>query len=289
LASSLRPPSASSSTVRLAIETQLLPYLEQNVLCIKYDSTQNWSAAFNLPVTSTYLPGFHCPSAPTPRREDGDISASGGWTPIVATTDYGATIGVDPSLPASTTYYPTTLDQPADLSGILARSTTTTSTGVPAQRNTFATVTDGLSNTIAYAESAGRPNVYRRGGAISGSSLTAAAGTPGRVNGGGWSRPASEILFRSTIVDGSTYPGPYAINYSNGLDLTTLGSGGLSGTGSTGTNPTGEPYAFHPAGANFLYGDGAVRFLTDKTPSYVLSILITRAGVEKTPDVDQFN
>lgn len=278
LPSSLRPPSAASSTVRLSIETQLLPYIEQNVLYVKYDQTLNWSDPANLPVTSSPLPGFSCPSAVDPKRKDGDISASGGWTPIVACTDYGATIAVDGNLTSSATYYGT-MDVPADLRGILARSTGTTSTGTPQQRNTFANVTDGLSNTILYAESAGRPYVYRRGNAKIGDPYSTTS--PNRVNGGGWSRPASEIVFRSVIADGSSSPGPYAINYSNGYDIQGQGSGNPYGT-----LPTGEPYAFHPGGANFVFGDGSVKLLSDKVTSRDLAKLITRAGVEKTPDVD---
>lgn len=39
-------------------------------------------------------------------------------------------------------------------------------------------------------------------------------------------------------------------------------------------------YAFHPGGANFAFGDGSLRFLSDSTALRVLCNLVTRNGGE---------
>ncbi|MFN9038793.1 MAG: DUF1559 domain-containing protein, partial [Planctomyces sp.] len=62
----------------------------------------------------------------------------------------------------------------------------------------FRDVLDGLSNTLAIAESAGRPFVYVRGRKLGGgNALTdtdASSTNTDRLNSGGWSRPASDII-----------------------------------------------------------------------------------------------
>ena len=130
-------------------------------------------------------------------------------------------------------------------------------------------MTDGLSNSILLAESSGRPHLYRQGKLISGYPNV-------RVNGGGWSRPASDLLLRLASADGTTVPGPCAINCTNGLD---------TGTSSFphpvyGTDGTSETYAFHTGGSNTLFGDGSVRFLSARTSVVVYAALFTRAGGE---------
>src|SRR5262249_20567163 len=74
----------------------------------------------------------------------------------------------------------------------------------------FSEVTDGLSNTVAVLESAGRPANWRRG--KQNGSLPAT-----RVNGGGWARPASDILFAGQKPDGSGVYGTTPMNATNGF------------------------------------------------------------------------
>jgi len=45
-----------------------------------------------------------------------------------------------------------------------------------------------------------------------------------------------------------------------------------------------EPYSFHRRGANFLFGDGSVRFLTDSLRLETLAALSTRAAGEVTTE-----
>ena len=100
-------------------------------------------------------------------------------------------------------------------------------------------ITDGLSNTILFGESAGRPYVYRLGRQIGDL-------TTNRVNGGGWARPASDYSIDGSSLDGTTIVGPCAVNCTNGEDFQAYPITYYAKEG------TGETYAFHPAALSRL-------------------------------------
>ena len=101
-------------------------------------------------------------------------------------------------------------------------------------------VTDGSSSTALMWEIAGRPALWGRGGAPSGSQTV----------GGGWADiQNAENWF------GGTAPGGCAINCSN-----------ANGTG---------VYSFHKGGVNFLLCDGSARFLGENTSPAVFVNLVT--------------
>ena len=237
----------------------LLPYVEQGNLAKNYDPTQNWDGGGNLAITSQPIKMFLCPSTPNPNRLDGNPQPPAVWGPEVAVTDYAAVTGVDPTLAA---LYP---GQVQALPGILIRN----------DRATNAAVTDGLSDTVMVTESAGRPQVYRRGRPY---------GSPpaDRVNGGGWARPASDFDVKGSTLDGVSVPGPCPLNCTNGLDV--------NGRGFPdpvyGTNGTSEAYSFHVGGANSLLGDGSVRFVSSNISIVVWAALATRAGGEVVNGTD---
>ena len=136
-------------------------------------------------------------------------------------------------------------------------------------------MTDGTSNTILLAESAGRPTVYRLGRAI-GSPLDPS--NPQRVNGGGWARAASDFDLKGSSPDGASFPGPCAVNCTNGKDV-----GNTYPDPVYGSNGTGETYSFHAGGANLLFGDGSVHFVSAGINIVVYAALVTRAGGEVVP------
>jgi hypothetical protein len=154
----------------------------------------------------------------------------------------------------------------------------------------FRDVTDGLSNTIAVAESAGRPFVYVKGRKLGGgNALTdtdASSSSTDRLNSGGWSRPASDIiLYGETTAATGVLGGTVAINATNGHNIRglTYTSAGISsaivGT-PIGTHGTGAPYSFHIGGAQFTLGDGSVRFISENISFSVFIALATPAGGE---------
>src|SRR5262245_10033766 len=185
LPSSVRP-GGLTTLPRIAGLTLALHYIEQGNAYAKYDQTKNWFDPPNLPVTSQQIKTYLCPSSPEPKRLDGIPEANPWVGNLVAVTDYSPTVGVDPRLLSAGLV-------DAAGSGALPKN------GEPR----LAEVTDGLSNTIFYAESAGRPYVYRKNkkhGKLPNQ----------RVNAGGWSRPASDFSVDGSSLDGATFPGPCA-------------------------------------------------------------------------------
>jgi prepilin-type N-terminal cleavage/methylation domain-containing protein/prepilin-type processing-associated H-X9-DG protein len=260
LPSSLRP----ASGVRISWETYLLPYFENQTMYDRIDFTQTWSSktitppktVSNFDLVKIRMNVFECPSSPEPERLDGDPQNPSGapWAAdTAAPTDYSTITNVETRL---VTAKLVDIDGP----GIMPKNSTPT----------FKDVTDGLSKTILLAESAGRPFVYRNGKKI--------GALPGnRVNGGGWCRPASDFGLDGSSSDGATFPGPCAINCTNGEDV---GSLPFPLPAPYGTNGTGETYSFHSGGANVAFGDASVKFVNDQIDIRDFAKLVTRAGGE---------
>ena len=261
-----------ASTVRIGSLVYLLPFVEQTVLWNKYDQSVNWGHANNLPVTSVKLNAFLCPSSPGGDVHDHNpdgYTAGSPWAGIVAVSDYGASLGVDPSLPAVAA----ALTPPVVVRG--SASTTSTAQNptngfMPKNAKvTFASVTDGLSNTIAVFESAGRPYLYRTGTRVSGDL------TQKRVNAGGWCRASTDILFNGTNAAGTAAPGT-SINKTNGIDVGGQSYGATGYASPVGTEGSSLPYSFHTGVLNTLFGDGSVRNVTESIDIGVISALVTR-------------
>ena len=252
LPSNLRPDAVS--TVRVRWLTYLLPYLEQDSMFKNVNLNVNWHLPANLPVFGSRLKVVECPSAPNGTVIDGAPDTA--WTQIVANGDYSGFYGVDPQLatlglidPLSAGYTNGAISKTAKLR--------------------FADFTDGLSNTLHLTESAGRPDLYRLG-----KKVQTASGN-NRVNGGGWCRPASELfILRGSSADGTSFPGPNAINVTNGENLGTYPHPYYN------TDGTGQIYSFHTGGTNALFGDGSVRFVSSNVNIRTLAALVTRNGGE---------
>ena len=302
LPSSLRPASSAASSVRFAALTQLLPYIDQASIYNQYNQSVNWdntssptSGVTNAALSATKINGFQCPSDPKAGSLDGSPNLNANWTQTVAAaTAYSPIYGISPlvySTGLTTLPLPALYTDPADptlqyIAGFLPKNATidpaTGLHGAPGKR--FRDATDGLSNTIAVAESAGRPAVYRKN--LQYGSLPA-----DRTNGGGWSRPASDICIYGEKADGSDFLGTTAINATNGYDvnLSPLTNGYGSSNGFTsatssgivfGVQGTSAPYAFHTGGAHFTLGDGSVRFISENINFDTFLKLVTPAGGE---------
>jgi prepilin-type processing-associated H-X9-DG protein len=248
--SNIRP--AAAVSVRERWITFALPFLDQQPLYDRYNPTLNWSDPANLPVTSTPLAVMQCPATPNPNRLDGDPNFN--WAPSVAVGDYGGIYGIDPRL-LSTGLVANGGD------GLVSKTINVR----------IADVTDGLSNTIHVTESAGRPDLYRRG----------QLAVPNGVEGGGWSRPASDFWLSGSSPDGAVVPGPCPLNCTNGDFKAAVYPHPFYGT-----DGTGQPYSFHPGGINTLFGDGSVRFLSQNINLATFAALATRNGGEAVPAGD---
>jgi prepilin-type N-terminal cleavage/methylation domain-containing protein/prepilin-type processing-associated H-X9-DG protein len=262
-------PLGLTSAPRIGWAINALPFMEQQALYQQYDQTQTWSSTTlgkgqNVPnqtLCGTVLAVFHCPSAPLPdKRLDSEPQNAPSWAGFAATTDYSPTIAVDNRLVTLGLVDP----YPAPIPG----STWFGAPGMMAQNSKarMDDVVDGLSNTILFAESAGRPMLYQNGKQV--------GNLPTHVvNGGGWMRPASDFSVDGSSYDGSTIPGPCALNCTNGDD-----EGGPASQPYPYyvTQGTGEAYAFHAGGANFAFGDGSVKFLNQSISIRDFARLVTR-------------
>ena len=286
LPSSVRP--VGASTVRAGFAVLLLPYIEQKALWDQYDVTKNWGDGAtstpqtgNVLISSLRVGTFECPSSPKHGGQfdyipDADTATNFGVaatqgadnTGAVAVGDYGASLGVDAGLPSLAAALTPSVIVRGSVSNI---STLTKPTNGFLPKNTkltFGDITDGLSNTIAVFESGGRPFVYRKG------TLVNPDITTHHVNGGGWVRPASDILFSGSNSAGDVIPGVY-FNRTNGVDVGSLAYG-ATGYPTYGTEGTTQPFSFHASGQNVLFGDGSVKFIDDAINIGVITALVTR-------------
>ena len=143
---------------RISGITQLLPFFEEGTKSSQFDLTKNWGHIDNRKVVNARIAILQCPSAPDPERLDG-IPENSPWVAEVgAPTDYSPTIYVDKRL------------KDAGLVDEAATGTIPPAKGSPGLGllsynivSRLADITDGLSHTVMYAESAGRPYLFRRG------------------------------------------------------------------------------------------------------------------------------
>ena len=203
----------------------LLPYLEQVALANQYDRNLHWYHEKNRPVTSQHLKVVQCPSATADRVSPHPMAP----TARFACGDYAGIKEVPQALVDSGM-----IDRPASRDSALPVNVLVRLTDI----------TDGTSETILYAEDAGRPELWRNGRLV-----------PGKlISGGPW---AGRNLIWGMPADPNP-PWPCAINCSNDREI----------------------YSFHPGGANALFADGSVHFLKESISIRVLAALVTRAGGE---------
>lgn len=261
-------------TVRVRWATYLLPYMELSNLYSRIDLNKNWSSvvpnpdgSLNYDLFGTKIPIYECPSNPEAGKvQDGSPPPdSPVWQARVANGDYAGFYGVDPQL--------------ASLGLVDAESVRVNNGAISkTDRLKFSSFVDGTSNTVRLVESAGRPHVYRMGRRV----IQADAGSNNRVNGGGWCRPASELnLLIGTSGDGSVFPGPKAINVTNGIAL-----GSAYPHAYFGVDGTGQPYSFHTGGNMSAFVDGSARFLSSNIDIRIFARLISRDCGEVLNDLD---
>ncbi len=287
LPTSLRPP--TPGTVRLAALTALLPYLEQSNIYNQYNQSVNWSAPANRPLSQTKIAVFQCPSDTLAGVLDGVPDSISTWAQDTASaSSYSPIFGISPlNQPFTTVSLAGLYTDPGDpnfryVAGFFPKNATidpsTGSNTKPGRK--FRDVTDGLSNTLAIAESAGRPAVWRKGRQF--------GSLPGdRVNAGGWARPASDIMIYGQKGDGSGLLGTVAINATNGQNVGPNAGGGYASTYPYveppfvfGVHGTSSAYSFHTGGAHFTLGDGSVRFISENVDFNVFIGLATPANGE---------
>jgi len=244
----------------------LLPFLEQAnmVSGAVYNLGENWwrsttAAGVSIPNSNTvqlHIAVFICPSTPNPKRLQNKTEVAPEQNKIGACGDYFIVEGVNTAINAE---LPSADQFPAgsDLRGILRAFPETT---------TFTGITDGTSSTIMIGECAGREDVYR-GRVMKAAAADKANANCARARGGAWATNDNpyEIGQRIEWCSGAaSVPGTMKINNSNEW-------GHLF-------------YSFHDGGADFCFGDGSVRFISESVNLRTLASLSTRSGGEIVGD-----
>ncbi len=241
----------------------LLPYIEQGNLPFDLKS------GFQDPVNDTVLGPdgktnnerviklFICPTTPV---LPGDRLVENPALPNLrrAPTDYTTVVAwlIAPNIyltgPTASPYYPNNIPAPEPTyQGMLGFQNVAGNLSAPGRRVTDAT--DGSSSTLLLIEDAGRPQVYLK-------NRTLAPGNP--IANLGWSSGLTTLDRAIWGCDPAVTnaagryitPGPCALNCTNFR----------------------QPYAFHPGGANAVFCDGSVHFISETIPLYVLAALFTR-------------
>ena len=193
----------------------LLPFVDQAPLYqqLNVNGPINLANTTILGLARTPLPGFLCPSSPEPNpQQNPDIAVVvGGTTYRIAVSNYVPIGGQN---------------------DLRCNSSTTSQTGLffANSKINFASITDGSSNTFAYAERT----------------------TRGVTNGGTWAAVRTD-------AGGSNFCGPN--NYESIRDGTIPTRNGWAMINGTGYQF--GPSSLHVGGAHFLMGDGAVRFVSE--------------------------
>jgi prepilin-type N-terminal cleavage/methylation domain-containing protein/prepilin-type processing-associated H-X9-DG protein len=264
----------------------ILPYIEQQAVFAAYDFTLDWDDFTSLNSVTGQMTGnsvaigyqvkiYNCPSTPNQGRFDTSPSDNHGSTLPRGTTDYSSinavkayvAVVVNPSVfsPAEIANSALVNKNDPRIVGALVRNTP----------SPFGVYADGLSNTIMVGEDAGRPDWFGVGGTLIGLAATGDSA----CKEGAWADPNAAFS-----IDGSSPNCTPA--FVNGAKKDACVPGVYPGIQSCSMNCTSdsEVFAFHTGGANMLFGDGAVHFLSSSLTVPMLSALVTRAGGEVTPN-----
>lgn len=240
---------------RTGVWAIVLPYLEQGNVLLQgagYDYKQDWYAVQNTQAAATRIPVFECPSSPGPRFFPGTSAGTQGANFNSASpklypgmTDY-AVIRRGPNTPSLWTTgigvgYPGT----DGINGVLTANRFTK----------FASIQDGLSNTMLAGEVAGRPQIYKFG---------EDTGTKNGFPQGAWA--GYESSWVAIEIQGT--------NSTTGNNISAAGDV-ATGCRVNCTNNS-ELYSFHSGGLNVVMGDGSVRFLNESISMKTLYLLSSR-------------
>ncbi|MEM9413170.1 MAG: DUF1559 domain-containing protein [Planctomycetota bacterium] len=233
---------------------KLLPYLEQGNVSNLYDFNRAWfdnQFSNNWDVVKNQLDVFQCPSVALSDRVDPFHVKD------AAAGDYGTLSEVDDDTYLLVLGFNfTNLPNVAQREGLLAKY----------KANKIRDVRDGLSNTLFIGECAGQPEVWISDGKMTmqdfaeygDDKVVNFQGTLAPQDGTGWADPDCSFKVNGASEDGLQKPGPKMINAIN----------------------VSEVYAFHPGGANFNFGDGSTRFVSEVVAPLTFCQLVTRSGGE---------
>jgi prepilin-type N-terminal cleavage/methylation domain-containing protein/prepilin-type processing-associated H-X9-DG protein len=234
----------------------ILPFLEQQGLYNQFDQTKVFNDPANNNNTPT-TPGaqklkvFICPSSTsqgivyvdnwdnTGPMYNGPLSGNATWT--VSASDYISTAGVYHTY--SNLVYPA--GYPGDRSGVMQDN----------YRVRMLQITDGTSNTTLVGECAGAPNLMYKGQVIDVPPFNGGIA----IQGLAWADSFNGETWLAGVDPSTPTPQNFGLCAINCIN-------------------TGGYYSFHQGGANFLFADGTVRFISTATDPKVIMEMITFQG-----------
>jgi len=236
--------------------TMILPYMEQDAIYRKFNITLPFNdPANNGAWAQTPLKVYICPSSPSQGkvytdtwdsdpRTNGPLTGNQTWT--VSTSDYSPSSGAHGSF--------INLVWP----GYNGRQDGVLQDNFQVR---IADITDGTSNTFMVGELGGGPDVWMAGQRYA--SPPYDPSSQYYTWGLAWADSFNaENWMQGSDSTGKNFPGTCTINCVNIQAF----------------------YSFHTRGANFVYADGSVHFLTADTDARVILELITIAGGHPVPD-----
>lgn len=245
----------------------IFPYIEQdNMLrgANGFNLAINWwlqgDPVNTTGVVMTHIKIFQCPSA-IPNRYQDKYDPNPLKRKKGATTDYFVPEGIGATYATvlSAQGKPALGTSPDAMYGLLRP--------VPEPTTTIAMITDGMSNTIAIGECAGREDVYRgrnRTPAQTDSSLPNCA----RARGGAWATNDNPFELGVPPLGCSGANAALAPFAANQVRI-------------NGSNEWGGMYfSLHPLACNIAFADGSVRSLRETTDVWIIGALTTRSGGE---------
>jgi prepilin-type processing-associated H-X9-DG protein len=266
-AGTLGGPGSTNNLTHHTVFTYILPYIEEQAtydqidFTLSYDSNApNKKSTTNLAATSRDIDVLLCPSTES--------------RPGMFTTDYNVITRIDAPTYCTAIDATAPAKRPTDkLAGMLTDT-----------QNSIRKVSDGMSKTIMFVESAGRPNHYVKGKTLKnlmweenpalkqGAGLVGPGLTDFQWGDGGSKDDGSDGLY---IVWNRTEVGP-------GPMPTTINdptSGCPMNTTVMNCDNYKSVYSFHSGGCNVAFGDGSVQFMKeDVTPDTFVSLITRGAG-----------
>ncbi len=264
------PPNAygtgSGQRTTFGVLFHLLPYLEQNNVYDMFDKKRSYVDPINMPpaygtinpvAMNSVVTAFLCPSTPgTPPSDYGPYFATIGLPlgPLVLPrTDYIPLRGLHSSLAACAG-----MPSASTNNGMLGSDNTELKPTVK-----FAEVTDGLSNTICFAELAAKQKLYYRGKPTGANTFTADNSFAG-----------AGLVLNSYYGDVNI---ARQIRGYSGANLANIYEPGCAAINIVNENAL---YSFHVGGVQVVMGDGSCTFISENISSAVLAAIITRDGGE---------
>ncbi len=247
----------------------ILPNIEQNALYSQLTiggGTGYGNTANGARYTGVKIPIYRCPSSPLPELTTSGVPGSG----QLMMPTYVAIAGADSPLFTGTLYTETRIRTAGTAAGCCSGGRMSGGGPMPPnQKLTFASITDGLSNTLYISEQAdfmvtanGSKQAWNAAGPHG---WTIGWGSTAVVNGaqaGGDNR-----AFNTTTVR-------YAINQKTGW-TNPPGNCGTMGVCDNASHNVPLNSA-HTGGVIGLFGDGSVRFIRDSIPVQTLAAISTR-------------